>query len=190
MIAATSRKPSSEREAAHRAQQSDATASSRPGSHRDLSGSARERRRAPGARAAFVGLAVAGLAIAGCGSDDAESQAASSTAETSATTAKAAKTPQPGSAKRSFERYFEEFRDTSFGLNVNGVRENGGGWIDVLWAGDGIEDVDFDLVQRMCGTISGWLVSTDEKWANTGYIELHDGTRLAKCTVGNQDLES
>lgn len=149
----------------------------------------RERRRAPRALAAFVGLAVAGLAVAGCGSDDTEPQAASSTAEASATTEKVA-APKPGSAKRSFERYFEEFRDTSFGLNVNGVRENDGGWIDVLWAGDGVEGVDFDLVQRACGTISGWLVSTDEKWANTGYIELHDGTRLAKCTVGNQDLEN
>lgn len=187
MTATTSRGPSNEREAAHRAQESDATASKQPGSHGNLSAPARERRRAPRALAAFVGLAVAGLAVAGCGSDDAEPQAASSTAEASAATEKAA-APKPGSAKRSFERYFEEFRDTSFGLNVNGVRENDGGWIDVLWAGESETDVDFDLVQRMCGTISGWLVSTDEKWANTGYIELHDGTRLAKCTVGNQDL--
>lgn len=133
-----------------------------------------------------------GLVVAGCGSDESEPEAAratSTTAEASATTEQKA-APKPGSAKRSFERYFEEFRNTSFGLNVNGVRENDGGWIDVLWAGDGIEDVDFDLVRRMCGTISGWLVSTDEKWANTGYVELIDGTRLAKCTVGNQDLEN
>ncbi|MDP2710361.1 MAG: hypothetical protein Q8O56_04015 [Solirubrobacteraceae bacterium] len=98
------------------------------------------------------------------------------------------KAPQ-ANLPNSFRRYFDEFKNTDWGLSVNNISGSDSGWIDVMLAGSSKTPEVMDHAERVCQTINFWLAQTDKKWARMGYVELFDGTRLATCEIGSVSLE-
>lgn len=134
-------------------------------------------------------LLVAGLAVAGCGEGD--ESATESAAEPKTTTASEPKKSDDLSSQgeRSLKRALDAALFPPYDGEIRGIKVSSPRWANVAISGSERDEQSKEMAAMVCGVLISWFVSTDEKYAQYGYVELTDGTRIAECEFGNVDIK-
>lgn len=136
---------------------------------------------------------VAGLALAGCESDDDSPEEPTTQAQAATTTTTTKKAPSRQQLAKRGERSLKRSLDANvpepYSYEIREVGVSPTGWATVQVSGFEQDEQGKVTARVICGALIAWFAETNEKYANYGYVELMDGTRLGECEIGMTDIK-